>query len=111
MLDELEARNRKFTKILEEAIRQTNHEVMGPMLPPLTVESILPITVMVSKLRARYISEAFKMVASKKEGFPDADQIGKLREYRESYEEALGVSMALEHAINRGYLELSELDS
>jgi len=109
MLDELEARNRKFTKILEEAIRQTNREVMDPMLPPVSMESILPITIMVSKLRGRYIAEAFKMVSHKKDGLPDDEQIARLREYREAYEEALGVSMALEHAIARGYLELSEI--
>ena len=111
MLDELEARNRKFTKILEEAIRQTNREVMGPMIPLLTVESVLPLAIMVSKLRGRYIAEAFKMVANKKDGYPDVEQIETLREYREAYEEALGVSMALEHAIGRGYLEISELDT
>lgn len=109
MLDEVETRNRKFTKMLEEAIRQVNHEVIDPVLPALTVESILPIAIMVAKLRGRYIAEAFAMAKSKKEGFPDDAQIAKLREYREAYEEAMAVSQALEHAIGRGYLELAEL--
>lgn len=109
MLDEIETRNRKFTKMLEEAIRQANHEVIDPMLPPLSVESILPIAIMVAKLRGRYIAEAFAVAKNKKDGFPDAEQVQKLREYREAYEEAMSVSQALEHAIGRGYLELAEL--
>lgn len=109
MLDEIETRNRKFNKILEEAIRQSNHEVINPMLPPLSVQSILPIAVMVAKLRGRYIAEAFQMVANKKDGYLDSEQIARLREYREAYEEALGVSQSLEQAISRGYLELAEL--
>jgi len=109
MLDEIEMRNRKFSKMLEEAIRQSNHEVINPMLPPLTVESVLPIAVMVAKLRGRYIAEAFRMVAQKKDSYPDAEQIATLREYREAYEEALAASQALEQAISRGYLELADL--
>lgn len=108
MLEEAETRNRKFTKMLEEAIRQANREVIDPMLPPVSVDSILPIAIMVAKLRGRYLAEAFKLVSNKKDGFPDEEQISKLREYREAYEEALNVSQALEHAIGRGYLELGE---
>ncbi len=111
MLDELEARNRKFIKLLEEAIRQSNHEVIDPMLPPLTIESILPIAIMVARLRGRYISETFKLVSSLGGGFPDKDQVAKLREYREAYEETQAASQALEQAIDRGYLELAELTS
>lgn len=111
MLDELEARNRKFIKMLEEAIRQSNHEVIDPMLPPLTVQSILPISIMVAKLRGRYIAETFRLVENRKDGYPDKDQIAKLREFREAYEEALAASRALEQAITRGYLELAELTS
>ncbi len=111
MLEESETRNRKFSKMLEEAIRQANREVIDPMLPPVTVDTVLPVAVMVAKMRGRYIAEAFKLVSNKKDGFPEAEQIAKLREYREAYEEVLTVSQALEHAIGRGYLELGDSPS
>ena len=108
MIDQGEISNRKFTKMLEEAIRQANHEVIDPMLPPLSMASILPVAVMVAKLRGRYLAETYKMVEGKKEGYPDSAQMAQLKQYREEYEEALAASQALEHAIDRGYLELGD---
>lgn len=106
-MDEQEVLLRRFNKIHEEAIRQANHEVMDPMLPPLNVKSVLPIAVMVAKLRGRYLKSAFDMLENKTEGLPTQEQIIVIREQRMALEEVMAVSQALEHAIARGYLELA----
>ncbi len=106
-MEEQELLLRRFNKILEEAIRQANHEVIDPMLPPLNVTSVLPVAVMVAKLRGRYLQAAFEIVENKKDGLPTEEQINALREHRLAFEEVMAVSQALEHAISRGYLELS----
>ena len=106
-MDEQEALVMRFKKMLEEAIRQVNHEVIDPMLPPLNVQSVLPVAVMVARLRGRYLQAAFELVDNKKDGLPTEEQMVQLRQHREAYEEVMAVSQALEHAVDRGYLELA----
>lgn len=107
MSDEL--KSRRFNIKLEEAIRSVNLEVIGPMLPEISVESVLPLTVMAAKMRGRYLREAFALRESMEDdGFPSAEEINRLREYRLAYEEAQAVTRALEHAIERGYVPVKE---
>jgi hypothetical protein len=107
-MDDHQIQNQKFTKVLENAIREVNHEVISPVLGPLSVEDILPIAVTVSKLRMRYLREAFDMVKHQSDGYLTQDEAARLRQYREVYEEALAAYRALEHAINRGYISIKE---
>lgn len=109
MNDELQ--NRRFTIQLEEAIRAANLEVIGPLLPDINVESVLPIAVMTAKMRARYLAEAFKLRDSLGEdGFPRDEEIEKLKKFRLAYDEAQAVVQALEHAIERGYVPVKQGD-
>jgi len=107
MNDEL--RNRRFTIQLEESIRAANQEVIGPMLPKMTAESVLPIAVMAAKMRGRYLAEAFKLRDGLgKDGMPSDQEIEKLKSFRLAYEEAQAVTRALEHAIERGYVPIPD---
>jgi hypothetical protein len=106
-MDDQEKMLLRFTKILEEAIRHANHEVIDPMLPPINVKTVLPIAVMVAKLRGRYLQAAFELVDQKTDGMPTDEQIDKLRAHRVAFEEVMAASQALETAISRGYLELA----
>ena len=106
-MDEQEKMLLRFNKMLEESIRQANREVIDPTMPPLNVQSVLPVAVMVAKLRGRYLKAVFEMVEHKKDGLPTEEQINTLREHREAFEEVMAASQALEHAISRGYLELA----
>lgn len=105
MSDELS--NHRFTVQLEDAIRAANLEVIGTLLPEISVEAVLPVAVMAAKMRARYLSEGFKLRKSLgDDGMPSAEQIARLREFRSAYEEAQSVVRALEHAIERGYVPI-----
>lgn len=106
MNDEL--KNHRLKIQLEEAIRAVNLEVIGPMLPKISVESVLPLTVMTAKMRGRYLREAFALRDAKGEdGLVSSEEIAKLKEYRLAYEEAQAVIRALEHAIERGYVPIN----
>jgi len=98
--------SRKFTIRLEDAIRAANREIIDPMLPEVDIDTVLPISVMVAKLRGRYLSEAFKLTEGLEAGFPSTAEIDKLKSYRVAYEESLAVFKALEHAIERGYVSV-----
>ena len=106
-MDEQEKMILRFNKMHEEAIRQANREVIDPMIEPLNVQSVLPVAIMVAKLRGRYLKAVFDIVENKKDGLPTDEQISTLREHRLAFEEVMAASQALEQAISRGYLELA----
>ena len=91
---------------LEQAIRALNQEVINPMLPELTVDSLNPVMSMVARTRALYLKELFELAGSCEESGPDAAQIDHLRSLRLSFEEMVAGAQALETAIGRGYLDV-----
>ena len=61
---------------------------------------------MVAKTRAIYLQELFGLAGSGETDVPDAGQIEKLRTLRQTYEEMVAGTQAIETAIQRGYLDV-----
>ncbi|MDP2700163.1 hypothetical protein [Thalassospira sp.] len=104
--DTVRAKSR-FTIAMEHVLREVNHEVIGPAIPRLTVDDVLPLIVSVARLRSEYLQYAFQMVGDGKTRHPTTDEVIKLRELREAYQEILAASRELEHCIDRGYIDLA----
>ena len=101
-------KQRRFLMELEQGVRVANREVIHQRIPPVTIDNLLPFAVSVARLRGRYLEAAFKF-AEKDSGDPlDAAEVADLQRQRQMYEEARDAFEALRHAIERGYVELSE---
>ncbi len=107
MIENQDMQAQKFTKLLEEAIRQANLEVIKPMVPVISIDGILPVAISVAKLRGKYLAATMDLLGKDAGSLPNADQIDKLRTLRVAYEEAVTAYQTMEHAIQKGYLELS----
>ena len=92
--------------ILDKTIREVNQEVINPEIPELTMADIEPVLRLVAKSRAAYLKKLFQVTLKAGKGLPSAETIDDLAEYRESYEELLKATQALETAIERGYLDV-----
>ena len=49
------AKNQRFLREIEQAIRLSNNEVIHNRIPPITSERMLTVAVAVAKMRAQYI--------------------------------------------------------
>jgi hypothetical protein len=98
------ATQQRFLVELEQEIRNANRATINPVIPPVTKEKIIPLARSVAQLRARYLEAAFQM-AERSQGEAD---VKSLRRYREIYEEARHAFEELQHAIERGYVDVVE---
>ncbi len=102
-----DSKNVHFLKEIEQAIRVANCEVLGNLLRPINKDTILPLAVSVAKLRGDYLAAAFRLAADKGKALKE-EEVAALKKFRLAYEEGRRAFEALTHAIDRGYVELSE---
>ena len=104
-MDEKLAKNQRFLRETEQAIRLTNNEVIHKQIPPITSERMLTFSVAVAKLRAQYIEAAFTFADAKHaDGVAGAADIDELGLCRRRFEEARDAIIALQRAIELGYM-------
>jgi hypothetical protein len=98
--------NNRLLLELERQIREINRETINPVFPHIGIGDISPVMRMVASSRAAYLKELFDIGEVSGEGMPSPEQISKLRQLRETYEEMVHATKALETAIQRGYLDV-----
>ena len=104
-MDEKLAKNQRFLRETEQAIRLTNNEVIHKQIPPITSERMLTFAIAVAKLRAQYIGVAFAFADAKHaDGAAGAADIDELGLCRRRFEEARDAFIALQRAIELGYM-------
>ncbi len=104
-MDEKLTKNQRFLRETEQAIRLTNNEVIHKQIPPITSERMLTFSVAVAKLRAQYIEAAFTFADAKHaDGVAGAVDIDELGLCRRRFEEARDAFIALQRAIELGYM-------
>lgn len=91
---------------LDKSIREINQEIINPEIPELTMEDLEPVLRLVAKSRAAYLKQLFQATLSAGKGLPKPEVVDLLAEKRETYEELLKATQALETAIERGYLDV-----
>lgn len=101
------SRNLRFLKEAEHGIRIANNEIMHKQVRPITSERNLSFAVAVAKLRAEYIEAAFKFADSKHaDGAEGAAEIDELDLYRRRFEVSRDAFVALQRAIELGYVDV-----
>lgn len=91
----------------EKAVREINREEINPRITELKLNDLNPVVKMVAQARARYLKGLFDLANISEDERPMPEQIKKLKIMRETYEELVEGSKALEIAIERGYLDVS----
>lgn len=99
MDDEL-AKNQRFLRETEQMIRHNNNTIIHKRIPPVTSERLMSFSTAIAELRAQYIEAAFT--------FADGDQneaeLAALAKKRQRFEEARDAFIALQRAIELGYM-------
>ena len=101
-------RQQQFIRKAELLISEANREIIGPLIPDITEETVVNFARAVAHLRGRYLAAAFKISTVKEGEAPSDNEITNLRRYREIYEEARKAYEELIHALERGYIHVSE---
>ena len=90
---------------LEHAIKDLNREKISEITGSVSKQAFIDVAISTARLRARYLSKVIELQSSDD---IKPDEISALRGSRLMYEEALDGFAALQHALNRGYFDLSE---
>ncbi len=90
----------------EKAVREINHDEINPRITELKLHDLNPVVKMVAQARARYLTALFDLANTSNNKQPMPEQIKELKIMRETYEELVAGSKALEVAIERGYLDV-----
>lgn len=104
---ELLKRQRKFIEEIERSIRVANREILQDRIPELNQQSFVRMADYVAGLRANYLQGALS---------PDretdaASWAARLRQHRQTYEEACNAFDALQRAIECGYVDIGVEES
>ncbi|MCC7166919.1 MAG: hypothetical protein IT565_05040 [Rhodospirillales bacterium] len=99
----------RFLDEIEQGIRFANRELITKQVPGLDREKILALAVSVGRLRARYLEAALRLGADEHGEVPSAEKLEGLARCRVHYEEARLAFEALRYAIERGYIDVQEL--
>ena len=112
MIDEadLQRRQKAFLFEVEQAIRAANNEIIHDKLPEISRADVYHLAVTVAKLRASYLKTAFELNHMDGDA-PDAELVANLRRKREIFEEARTAFLALQRAIEVGYVDVEKIRS
>ena len=89
---------------LSKSIRDINYDIINPSISDVNMEELAPILEMVARSRAVYLTDMYDLAKNVGDGLPTKEQMLKLRESREMFEELLHAAQAVEVAVERGYL-------
>ena len=101
-------RQQQFLRKAEMLISQANREIIGPLIPDITEARVINFARAVAHLRGRYLQAAFNITNVADGQAPSDAEITNLRKYRDIYEEAKKAYEELTHAIERGYIHISD---
>ncbi len=100
-------RQQLFLRRAEMLISEANREIIGPMIPDITEETVVNFARAVAHLRGRYLQAAFN-ISNIGDGAPPSDaEVSNLRKYHDVYAEARRAFEELTHALERGYIHFS----
>ena len=90
----------------ESHIRDINRSAIEGAAGAISREDMFNLATTVAHVRARYLEQALALARLPVGELPQADDLRRLRAWREAYEEALHGFGALRHAMKRGYFSL-----
>lgn len=99
------ARMMHFIEAMDQAILNANRDVISHQIPGLSRDALLRLIVRVAELRADYVQCGLRVAEHR---HPDSKHIDELVESRRAYEELLAVYTAMERAIERGYVSVTD---
>ena len=101
-------RQQQFLGRAEMLISKANREIIAPMIPEVNEDTVINFARAVAHLRGRYLQAAFNISNVTEGEAPSDAEITNLHKYRDIYEEARKAFEELTHAIERGYIQISD---
>ena len=105
--DNLVRKQKAFLQQVEFELRKINRQVIHERIPDLNKESFVRFASFVAETRARYLRAALALVQTPS-GSSEAELLLQtLRHEREAFDESRDAFVALERAIEQGYVDLT----
>jgi len=99
--------NKRLLIEIEKVRKDINREIINPLFSELSSDDIHPISTMIAKARGSYLKELVKLSKLSEEGTePTVVSIKQLHNARLIYDELIKVSIALDIAVERGYVDV-----
>ncbi len=98
--------NNRLLLQLEQTRKEINRRIINPEIQTLKLADLQPIVEMVAHARAEYVAELFKLAAATG-GKQSPDDISRLQELGDKFDELVKAANALETMIKRGYVDVT----
>ncbi len=100
------SKNQRFLSETEQIIRLTNNQVIHERMAPINTERMVSFSVVVAKLRSNYIEAAFKFADTNNTVQGREAHLEELSLCRREFVEARDAFIALQRAIELGYVNV-----
>ena len=100
--------HRRLRHELEQSITAINRAQIGAVTGGIDTAAFINVVKMVACLRARYLHHVLELGKNCHSECITTDAALELQRLRQAYSEALEGFVALEHAVKRGYVHISE---
>jgi len=92
----------------EHLLKESNREHINPKIEDLCIDDLKPIVDMVAKSRAAYLAHLYELCQKHKDSddYPTAEEMQRLRAFRNRFLELADGAKSFEISIQRGYLDL-----
>lgn len=92
----------------EHLLRESNRKHINPKIEDLSIEDLNPIVELVARSRASYLEQLYTLCKKydNSEEFPSAEELQRLRAYRNRFLELADGAKSFEISVQRGYLDL-----
>lgn len=97
---------KQFLQQVEFALRKVNREVIHARVPDLNRDSFVRFAEFVARARAEYLRCALALMDEGDSGGQDDERVDRLRRARAVFEESRDAFVALERAIEQGYVDI-----
>lgn len=98
--------NNRLLLELERQRREINREIINPRFPKLSLDDLKPLLTLVAHARADYVQQLLDIANNSTEQPPGQEQIHQLKRCRETFDELVAATNALETLIQRDYLDV-----
>ena len=108
LIPEDEIDHQRLHHEFEQSITTINRKLIGAVTGDITRDAFINVVKMVACLRARYLNTVLDLGKNCHSECISTEAALELTRLREAYTEAMDGFAALEHAVKRGYVHLSD---
>lgn len=104
----MDAEKNRLLLSFEQLLRETNREIINPVINELSLDDLKPVVELVARARAAYLKALYELSLSHKQSksLPSDPEMNELQALRKRFLDLADGAKSIEVAIQRDYLDI-----